>query len=190
MSRRLFSPGPAISLRGREFRGLRGLGGKPLHPPLTDVPVGAYTLVAVFDLISLVAGSDRSLAADAYVAGTWTLAGGAVASIGATATGFWDWLRGAPRGTQVWRTANWHMAVMLTVTVLVVIDLVLRLGRYDASVVPAAVAVLSLVIGALTAYGATYGGSLVFDEGFNVEAVDRTGPAWQPSEEDVYPDQR
>lgn len=190
MVRRIFSTGPAISCRGREFRGLRGFSGKPLHPPLTDVPVGAYTLTAVFDVISVVAGGGGGVAADAYVAGTWALAAGAVASLGATATGFWDWLRAAPSGTQVWRTANWHMAVMLTVTALVVVDLVLRLGSYDAAAAPVGVAVLSVVIGALTAYGATYGGSLVFEEGFNVESADRSGHAWQKSEEDRYPSQR
>jgi hypothetical protein len=33
---RLFSIRPAMSLKGRRFKGLRGWSGKPLHPPLTD----------------------------------------------------------------------------------------------------------------------------------------------------------
>lgn len=36
---RLFSIKPSITLKGREFRGLRGWAGKPLHPPLTDFPI-------------------------------------------------------------------------------------------------------------------------------------------------------
>ena len=45
---RKFSVRPALALRGRKFKGLRGWAGKPLHPPLTDVPVAAYVLGAVF----------------------------------------------------------------------------------------------------------------------------------------------
>ena len=33
---RLYSIKPAVSFRGRRFRGLRGWTGKPAHPPLTD----------------------------------------------------------------------------------------------------------------------------------------------------------
>ena len=49
---RRFSFRPALTLRGRSFKGPRGWAGKPLHPPLTDVPVGAYVLAAAFDVIS------------------------------------------------------------------------------------------------------------------------------------------
>lgn len=186
MGRRIFSIGPGITFRGRKFKGLRGWAGKPLHPPLTDVPVGAYTLVAAFDLISTVAGPDRGFAADAYVAGTWTLIGGAIVSLGAAVTGFWDWWKGTPEHTQAWRTANWHMAVMVTVTLLVAVDIALRLRAYGAAAAPVNVTVLSVVVGLLTAYGATYGGSLAYDYGFNVENAIKS-PAWEVSEEDVYP---
>src|SRR4051812_49106536 len=46
-SMRKLSFRPALPLRGRKFKGLRGGAGKPSHPPLTDVPVGAYMLVVV-----------------------------------------------------------------------------------------------------------------------------------------------
>jgi len=39
-----FSVRPSITFKGRKFLGLRGFTGKPLHPPLTDVPIGAYVL--------------------------------------------------------------------------------------------------------------------------------------------------
>jgi hypothetical protein len=51
---RSFSIRPALTMRGRSFNGVRGWAGKPLHPPLTDIPVGAYVLAAAFDLISAV----------------------------------------------------------------------------------------------------------------------------------------
>ncbi|MGH8886855.1 MAG: DUF2231 domain-containing protein [Egibacteraceae bacterium] len=185
---RLFSIGPAITIKGRKFKGLRGWAGKPLHPPLTDIPVAAYVLVLVFDVVSFFA-SGGGIARDAYVAGTWTIIGGAVVSLPTALTGFWDWLKSTPRGTQAWRTANWHMAVMLTVTALVIVDIVLRLSNADAAVVPTAVLALSVLAGGLVMFGAAYGGSLVYDYGFNVETAG-DHPVWHQSETDVYPGQK
>ena len=76
---RHFSFRPALTLRSRAFKGLRGFAGKPFHPPLTDVPVGAYMLVAAFDVIS-VAGKGNVWARDFYRAGTFALVGGAAVS--------------------------------------------------------------------------------------------------------------
>ena len=47
-----FSVRPSITVQGRRFLGLRGFTGKPFHPPLTDVPIGAYVLAAAFDVVS------------------------------------------------------------------------------------------------------------------------------------------
>jgi len=66
---------PALTMRGRTSKGLRGWAGKPLHPPLTDVPVGAYVLAAAFDLISFL-GRDQEWARDLYRAATFALIGG------------------------------------------------------------------------------------------------------------------
>jgi len=60
---RLFSIKPSMTFKGREFRGLRGWAGKPLHPPLTDFPIVCYVLVAVFDFISYF-GARSSVARD------------------------------------------------------------------------------------------------------------------------------
>ena len=49
---RLFSIKPAITMRGRRFRGVRGWAGKPSHPPFTDFPIVSYVFAAAFDLIS------------------------------------------------------------------------------------------------------------------------------------------
>ncbi len=184
MRHRLFSIRPVLIMRGRKFKGLRGWAGKPLHPPLTDLPVAAYMLAAVFDLVSFIAGADAAFSRDAYVAATWTVIGGGIVSIGAAITGFWDWLKSTPKYTQAWRTANWHMAVMVTVTLVVIADIVLRLGDYNALRAPGAVTSLSVLAGALVAYGATYGGALVYDYGFNVE-TSGDHAVWHQSEEDV-----
>ena len=186
MTRRL-SFRPAVAFRGRKFKGLRGWAGKPLHPPLTDIPIGAYVLAAAFDVISQV-GQDETWARDFYRAATFTLVGGAAVSLLTALTGFWDWLRSTQAGTQVRREANAHALTMITVTVLVLVNIALRTLEYpDDRHSGLVVLALSLVIAALTTLGGTIGGSLVYDHGFNVENAGDS-PAYHPSEEDVLPD--
>ncbi|MEA2581373.1 MAG: putative rane protein [Actinomycetota bacterium] len=198
---RLFSIKPSITFKGRKFKGIRGWAGKPTHPPLTDFPIVAYILAAAFDLVSYIVwkmkGADSTVAADAFIAATWVIIPGAVLSLGAALTGFFDWWKGLDRRpntgpigkashTQVWRTVNWHMTVMLTVTVIVIIDIVVRLGQYDRHYATLPTTVLSVLAGLLVVYGAGYGGSLVFDYQFNVEGL-KGSTAWDESEVDQLP---
>jgi uncharacterized membrane protein len=182
---RTFSFRPALTLRGRTFKGLRGFSGKPFHPPLTDVPVGAYVLAPAFDVISFV-GQDNAWAQDFYRAGTFTIIGGAVVSVFAALTGFWDWLKSTQKGTQARRTANAHAWTMVTVTVLVLADIALRLANYDDPSTPGGVLALSVLVALLTIVGGTIGGSLAYDYGFNVETAGDS-PVWHESETDVLP---
>jgi uncharacterized membrane protein len=177
---------PALTLRGRKFKGLRGYAGKPFHPPLTDIPIGAYFLAAVFDVISLIGGDDHGWSQDFWHAGTYAFIGGAGVSVLAALTGFWDWLRSTSPGTQARRTANVHALAMVTVTVLALADIAARLVKYDDASAPVGIMVLSIVIALLLTIGATYGGSLVFDYGFNVETAGDS-PVWHESEVDVLP---
>lgn len=196
----LFSIKPAITLRGRKFFGLRGWAGKPSHPPLTDIPIACYILAAAFDVLSFVAwrmkGVHSTIPTEAFVAATWVIVTGAVVSLGTVLTGFMDWWKGIPRKptgpigrashTQVWRTINWHMTVMITVTALVIVDIVVRLAQYHRHYTTLLTMILSLLAGALVSYGATYGGSLVFDYQFNVQDVTNS-TAWDETEEDQLP---
>lgn len=186
---RRFSVRPAITLKGRTFKGLRGWAGKPFHPPLTDVPVAAYLLAAAFDVISVVGGDDRAWGRDFWHAGTYVFIGGAIVAVFAALTGFVDWLRSSEAGTQARRTANTHATIMVVVTVLALVDIALRLSGYNTETsTPPGIMVLSLVVAGLVSWGATYGGSLVFDYGFNVETAGDS-PVWHPSEDDVFPGQ-
>lgn len=179
---------PALELRGRKFKGLRGWAGKPFHPPLTDIPVGAYVIAAVLDVISL-AGENETWAHDFYRAATFVLIAGASVSVLTVLTGFWDWLRSTEPGTQVRREANAHALTMITVTVLVLTNIGLRTLAYDGDQHSGVVVVaLSIVAALFTAVGATIGGSLVFDYGFNVETAG-DHPAYHASEVDVLPGQ-
>jgi uncharacterized membrane protein len=183
---RKFSVRPTLTLRGRKFKGLRGWSGKPLHPPLTDFPVAAYILAAVFDVISAL-GRHHDWARDFFRAGTYVFIGGAAVSLLTALTGFWDWLRSTEKGTQARRTANTHAVTMLSVTVLALVDIALRLNVYHTRTFPSvAILVISLVVALLVSFGALFGGTLVYDYGFNVETAGDS-PVWHVSEADVLP---
>src|SRR5688572_9732156 len=124
---RLFSIRPSLTIRGRKFKGLRGWAGKPFHPPLTDFPVAAYVLAMVFDIVPKMAGDDSSVGRDFFVSGTHVVIAGAIVAVPTALTGFWDWWRSTEPGTQARRTANWHMAVMVVVTLIVLANVLLRL---------------------------------------------------------------
>ena len=193
---KLFSIKPSLTLKGREFRGLRGWAGKPLHPPLTDFPIVCYLLTAVFDIISYFAAGSQA-AGNCFVAATYVIIAGALVSLGTALTGFWDWWKGMDRQpstgfpgkakhTQVWRTANWHMSVMLTVTGIVIADIIVRLLQFGDRHADFTTMILSILAGVLVSYGAAYGGSLVYDYQFNVESLDGS-TAWDETETDQLP---
>ena len=177
---------PSLTMRGRQFKGLRGWSGKPLHPALSDIPVGAYILAAAFDVVSFV-GQDQEWARDFYRAGTFTLIGGAFVSVFTALTGFWDWFKSTEKGTQARRTVNAHAWTMITLTVVVLVDVALRFFAYEHDLHTGAVVLaLSLVAAVLTAVGGTIGGSITYDYGFNVE-TSGDHPVWHRSEVDVFP---
>lgn len=186
---RKFSIRPTLTLKGRTFKGLRGWSGKPLHPPLTDIPIAAYILAAGFDLVSAIGGKDHTWARELWHAGTFTFIAGAAVSVLAALTGLWDARKSSEAGTQARRTINTHATIMSTVTVLALADIVWRLNAYHTeAVTPLGIVVLSVVIALLVSVGATFGGTLVFDYGFNVETAGDS-PVWHKSETDVFPGQ-
>lgn len=188
---RHFSFRPSLTMSGRENRGLRGLAGKPLHPPLTDIPIAAYIFAAVFDILSfgISSGSHPELTRQLFLAGSWTLLGGVIVALLAALTGWADWHRSSEPGTQARRTINAHAIIMLAATTVALIDLVVRMTAYaDRTDAPFVMLVLSVVAAALVAIGATYGGGLVFDYGFNVETAG-DHPVWHVTEVDVLPGQ-
>jgi len=122
---------------------------------------------------------------------------GFVVSLATATTGFWDWWKGLQRDrrtgiigraahTQVWRTANWHMTVMLTTTGVVIIDLIIRFGQLNGSQSSAFAAILSVIAAALVSFGSTYGGTMVFDYQFNVEPISGS-TVWDETETDQLP---
>jgi uncharacterized membrane protein len=186
---RRFSVRPTLTLKGRTFKGLRGWSGKPLHPPLTDFPIVAYVLAAVFDVASAIGGEHRAWAVELWHAGTVMFVIGTAVAVFAALTGLWDARKSSEAGTQARRTINTHATIMITVTLLALVDTVWRLNDYHtASVAPLGIVVLSVVIALLVSVGATFGGTLVYEYGFNVETAGDS-PVFHKSESDVFPGQ-
>ena len=184
---RKFSVRPTLTLRGRKFKGLRGWSGKP---PLTDFPIVAYLFAAVFDVISFIGGADHNWARELWHAGTYVFIGGAAVSVLAAITGLWDARTSSEAGTQARRTINTHATIMVTVTVLALANIAWRLNDYHTeAVTPLGIMILSIVVGVLVSVGATFGGTLVYDYGFNVETAGDS-PVWHKSETDVLPGQK
>jgi uncharacterized membrane protein len=189
---RIYSVRPTWSLKGRRSQGIRGFTGKPFHPPLTDFPIVCYSLAAVFDLISYVSPYEDPKAQDFFAAATFVMTAGFIVSLGTALTGFFDWWKGIPRDrrsgpigrakhTQVWRTINWHATVMLTVTAITIVDLLVRIPNFEEAQTQLLWLILSIAAGVLVLFGAAYGGTLVFEYGFNVENV---AEVWEESEQD------
>lgn len=190
-----YSIRPTWTLKGRRFQGMRGFKGKPFHPPLTDFPIVCYSLAALFDLISYVSGHDDPKGRDYFAAATFVMVSGFLVSLATLLTGFWDWWRGIPRDrktgwlgrarrTQVWRTINWHATVMVTVTLIALIDVILRVSSFDQGATPLSWLILSILAGGLVLFGSGYGGTLVFEYGFNVEMDEKV---WEEMEKDRFP---
>jgi uncharacterized membrane protein len=143
----------------------------------------------VFDVLSVVLHSGHpAVAAELFHAGTWVLLGGVAVSLLTALTGWADWYYSSEAGTQARRTINTHAIIMITVTVLVIVDLILRLAG-DSTWTPVGLMVLTVVAAAVVSTGATYGGSMVYDYGFNVE-TSGDHPVWHTREGDVWPGEK
>lgn len=143
-------------------RGLR-VGGHPLHAALSDFPMVLLLLWVALDGTALVLGSPLL-----WMLGRWALIAGTAAAVLAATAGFVDYLSIADAKPRAFRTASAHLAVMLSVTCVAVVDLV-----YRGAVPPTGVgrvlhvAALVLVAGGLGA-GGWLGGHLVFHHGVGV----------------------
>lgn len=127
--------------------------GHPLHPAVTDVPVGAWTVGLVADWLFVVTGRVPAAAGDL------ALATGLAVAILAAVTGYTDFHETAEHERRV---AVVHGLTMTLVVLLEVVSLVIRLGAPSARV---SAIVLSTIAWAIVALGAYVGGHLTFGIG-------------------------
>ena len=142
---------------------LKGPAGKPSHPPLTDVSVGAYT-VGVAMLVAGAAGLEQeAMAKGALLA----ISGGLIVAIPTALTGLLDYFDLRKRSPA--RTiATVHLLLMLAATALFAATwLAQRQGYVDGEV-----ATLGLILGiaafAVLVVGGTLGGALAYVYGVRV----------------------
>jgi uncharacterized membrane protein len=142
---------------------LRGIAGHPLHPPLTDVTVGAYTFATAMAVLSRVGVSEHNTATAWWLGLIIAL----VATIPTAITGFADWLTISPE-TPLWRTATLHLSAMLSATVVFAIAAGAGHGDYVDGMVGGGSLVLTLVGFVLLTVGGWLGGAIVFTHGMRV----------------------
>ncbi len=141
----------------------KGLPGHPLHPPLTDATIGAYTVAAVLAFFSKIGVSSHATAT-----GWWLALLVALVITGLTAlTGFVDWLE-IEWGTPLWKTATLHLCTMLAATGVFLGALLWGHKGYTHGAVESGPFILTLIGFGLLTLGGWLGGSIVFVHGMRV----------------------
>ncbi len=141
--------------------------GHPLHPVLTDIPLGAWTTTALLDVVEMTTGrTELATGADA------ALGIGILGALGAAVTGLADWQYTVdlPR-----RTGLIHAALNLTATGLYATSWLLRrAGRRGAGHITA---LLGFGVVSVSAY---LGGELVYKDRLGVNHAPEQAPpsAW------------
>ena len=141
----------------------RGMPGHPIHPPLTDAAIGAYTFAtaaAVLDVLDIV---EKNAARGWWLA----LVFGLVVTAPTALTGLADWLT-ISSGTPLKRTATTHALTMVSATVFFLIAAIVGHGEYADGNVGAGAFILTLIGFALLTLGGTFGGSITYVHGMRV----------------------
>jgi uncharacterized membrane protein len=145
--------------------------GHPLHPAITDVPVTAWMLTALFDIIWLITPDHTTWAAyGAFV----TVMIGLLGALGAIVTGFTDW--SDTYGSE--RTVGLNHAIFnASATILYLVSFILRLLAGPGDGIAAAILGFAGLLCVI--YAAYLGGEMVFTKGTGVNHT-----AWEAGSED------
>ena len=146
----------------------------PLHPAITDIPIGAWFLAACFDVIWLVDPAANAWAARGALA---LVLVGVVAALAAAVTGMADWSDsyGAERTVGLY-----HGALNLLAEALYVASAITRFQVSSSEAISGVVlGFIGLVVVLVAAY---LGGDMVFGKGTNVNHT-----AWEAAGDDYEP---
>lgn len=147
---------------------LHGTEGHPLHPPLTDVAIGGYTVATVLSVLGALGVSEDAMGKGAWLALLVGLVGGALSAI----TGLAD-LLAMERGTPPFRTGVYHGSLMATATTLFLLAAAFQYDGFHDGEVTTAGLVLAIAGWLVMSAGGALGGTLVFRHGVRVSADDR-----------------
>ncbi|HEX6663060.1 MAG TPA: DUF2231 domain-containing protein [Gaiellaceae bacterium] len=141
----------------------RGLPGHPLHPPLTDATIGAYTFATIAATLSKLGIADHGFAKAWWLALVIAL----ITSAFTVTSGLLDWLT-ISRGTELWKTATVHALTMATGTVFFVLAIVFGHSGYVDGAVSTGSFILTLVAFVLLTAGGWLGGAITYVHGMRV----------------------
>jgi nitrite reductase/ring-hydroxylating ferredoxin subunit/uncharacterized membrane protein len=141
--------------------------GHPLHPMLTDIPIGAWTLTVILDLVGVLFGFPQLGLASSIAAGI-----GVAGALAAAAAGLADWMDVDPPEKAI---GAFHASVNVSATILFLISFLMRWGRHWQ---PGwATFVVALAGYLLVMIGGYLGGAMVFYKGVMINRnAYRIGP--------------
>lgn len=142
---------------------VRGFPGHPLHPPLTDATIGAYTVSAALGVLAALGVDEPNLTKGWWLA----LIVGLIVSAPTALTGLADWLSITWR-SPLWWTATWHMFSMLGATAFFALTAVFGHDRYLAGDIGWRTLTSTLIGYAFLTLGGWFGGTIVFVHGMRV----------------------
>jgi uncharacterized membrane protein len=155
----------------------QGLPGHPIHPPLTDATIGIYTFATIAALADV-----TGISTNAATHGWWlALLAGLLATVVTALTGLADWLT-IEWGTELWKTATFHMIAMVSATVFFGLAAIVGHDDFDAGDVTTGPFILTVVGFGLLTLGGWLGGSVVYVHGMRVLNLVR-----EPTERAVTP---
>lgn len=163
---------------------IRGVPGHPLHPPLTDATIGAYTFATIAAVLSKL-----GIAEHGFAQGWWLALVVAIALSSVTIlAGLADYVQ-ISRGTELKKTATWHALANATGSVFFVLAAILGHSGYADRSVTTGPFLLTLAGFAFLTIGGTMGGSITYVHGMRVlDLVDEPAAkavAPYPSDEKV-----
>lgn len=130
--------------------------GHPLHPLLTDIPIGAWTAAATLDAFELAGNEEYKKGADAAIAI------GLAGAVGAAVSGLTDWTGTSGKKRKI---GIMHGLLNLTATTLYATSLVMRRNKKSRK----SAITLSMAGYGISAMAAYLGGHLVFGEQMGVD---------------------
>jgi uncharacterized membrane protein len=142
---------------------IRGVPGHPLHPPLTDATIGAYTFATIAAVLSKL-----GIAEHGFAHGWWlALVVGIVTSVATIGAGLADWLVISP-GTPLKRTATTHALTNAVASVFFVLAAIFGHGGYADAAVTTGAFILTLLGFVFLTAGGTMGGGITYVHGMRV----------------------
>lgn len=141
---------------------LAGPYGHPFHALLVTIPIGAWTASLVFDILGAATGDAEAFALGA----AWLIVIGLAGAALAIVTGFLDYSVLTP-GTHARTVATAHLAINLTVSVLFVVNAIVRFADLEAGGFSAGL-ILSILGLLLLGVSGFLGGELAYRFGVRV----------------------